>query len=269
MRSANFRAYETRAIEVLHQAGLREPVDLAAVARVCKVHTLEFRNMLLDGALEPVAGGFKIYLYDQECERETELTSEIRLSRRQRFTLAHEIGHTFFFDTRVSTPTRLKTVPPYHLLESLCDRIASELLLPETLLKACVKRWEPLSAQLVLRIADRLDASFEAVLRRFARSPDLVSSNRAVLLLEPRRNGDVYIVAQFIGAAMLPLIGRPRRDAGSLTQWNSALSSNWTGEESDWKEVLRGISVKQVPYPTSRKRYFLEVAPTEETSPAP
>jgi len=50
---------------------------------------------------------------------------------RERFTIAHEIGHTFFYDVQGSPPARLSPSPfPLGDEQRICDLIASELIMP-------------------------------------------------------------------------------------------------------------------------------------------
>src|SRR5687768_12321568 len=104
MSFERFQAVAPKVTTVLQQVGFTVPMNLASVALAQRVHTVELRNMLLDGALEPTDGGFKVYIYDSNQEYVAPLTSSIILEPRQRFTLAHEIAHTFFFDTRGDKP---------------------------------------------------------------------------------------------------------------------------------------------------------------------
>jgi hypothetical protein len=55
-----------------------------------------------------------------------------------RFTIAHELAHTFFYDVKVSPPRDLlepQSFEEVEKLESMCDEIAAELLLPEPVLR--------------------------------------------------------------------------------------------------------------------------------------
>ena len=61
-----------------------------------------------------VSGGFRLFLQDLQaaepsCRDLDDDSSPLMLSTRQRFTFAHEIVHTFFYDCREAVPARLDT----------------------------------------------------------------------------------------------------------------------------------------------------------------
>lgn len=60
---------------------------------------------------------------------------------RENFTIAHEIGHTFFYNVETSPPTRLYPSPfPAVDEERICDLIASELLMPRHSVLRAIER---------------------------------------------------------------------------------------------------------------------------------
>jgi hypothetical protein len=124
--------------------GTRLPVDIGAIADACRIRRIEFRPLLVDGALGVVAGGFEIFV---RCESfNADVWSERFASARDgtllpmnavnkvRFTIAHEIAHTFFY-ARISSPIPKMAFAVDHprtrqSLERACNRIAAVLLLP-------------------------------------------------------------------------------------------------------------------------------------------
>src|SRR3954447_17198360 len=83
------------------------PVRLPEIARARKVREVVFRPLLMDGCLGVRKDGFVIFV---RCEPRN--SGELKrawsadharyrlLSPRMRFTIAHEIAHTFFFDVQ-------------------------------------------------------------------------------------------------------------------------------------------------------------------------
>jgi hypothetical protein len=74
---------------------------------------------------------------------------------RQRFTIAHELGHVVFERTGPHCPRR------GHELEQLCDLIASEILIPQRLLYQQAK--SPISIAQVTKLAKLFDVSITSM----------------------------------------------------------------------------------------------------------
>lgn len=83
---------------------------------------------------------------------------------RQRFSVAHEIVHTFFYDVAASPPVRLAPQGD-HAEEILCNKGAIELLVPTVTLEASQQLMYR-TAQSVLRLADEFEVSPQAMSRR-------------------------------------------------------------------------------------------------------
>ena len=80
-------AIRTRVREVLSEAGVGNvPVPLAALFKTMGVRKVRTSAMLLEGALRP-AGESQFDI----------LVREDRHAKRQRFTIAHELGHLLFY----------------------------------------------------------------------------------------------------------------------------------------------------------------------------
>lgn len=111
--------------EMLITTGQRNPpIGLEPIAGLQKVHTikkvpLEKENL---GRLIPDARGFVLLLRDKDS------------IYRQRVTIAHELGHTLFFDILASPPSRLPKMlaapNSQDKEEWLCYDFARELLMP-------------------------------------------------------------------------------------------------------------------------------------------
>lgn len=102
--------------------------------------------------------------------------------RRLRFRIAHEIGHSFFYDRRCRPARRL--LPHSDAEEVFCDQFASALLVAQNV----AERSQPTPAA-IIDLADRFDVSVEAAGRAVAR----FNLSTSVLGLRPARepNGDI------------------------------------------------------------------------------
>lgn len=82
------------------------------------------------GILQPTKGGFFV-----------KVNSKL-YSKRKRFTIAHEIGHTFFFDVSSDIPKKkfISSNSPYWVEEDYVNSIACEILLPTPFVEETFKR---------------------------------------------------------------------------------------------------------------------------------
>ena len=134
------------------------PVDLHALREHLGNVDVEYAHMgELLGSVERKAGRFRIRLNLSE-------------SRRQRFTLAHEIAHTLLMRAVVRpTVVQLRVREParHDEQEALCDAIAAEILMPYHLFRPRVLRL-PVSIEAIRRLADEFDTSVQATAIRYA-----------------------------------------------------------------------------------------------------
>jgi hypothetical protein len=108
-----------------HQAP--PPVDLKTILPLRKIETkVTSQNQLNCSArLVPCQNKFKVVV--RTARNENPITK-----KRRRFTIAHEIGHTYFFNLDHEPLIRLPGLERYSLTEErLCDMFASSLLMPE------------------------------------------------------------------------------------------------------------------------------------------
>ncbi len=110
---------------------------------------------------------------------------------RRRFTLAHEIGHTYFFLPESSAgTTRLRHLSALTSLqeEGWCHNFAGDLLMPWVWLKTDMENVDDASIEALLSLAARYEVSVEALLLQLARFrawPTLA------IFCEPRSGGAV------------------------------------------------------------------------------
>jgi Zn-dependent peptidase ImmA (M78 family) len=137
------------------ESGMKVPPFSPMVyAPLRRIKEVLYSNINVDGRLIPVSDGFVIEL---RKDRPTE---------RKNFTFAHELAHTFFFETVPSTKYR-NLDSEYHKHddeeEKLCDIAASELLMPAHVFSKVIKDFVP-SAEAVQEIAQLFETSLLATI---------------------------------------------------------------------------------------------------------
>lgn len=266
MRKLDSRFVKQRVEYIFTKVGISAPpVNLAPIARFQHVRTIELRPMLIGGCIEPVEGGFNIYIRDRSTrslslDDAPDLDS---LKPRQRFTLAHEIAHTFFYDFASDPPRILKQAPKSQIMEWLCQQGASQLLLPEHFLTQYLSRSRPLNLQLAVELGKVFKASTEAVIRRIDELDNSKSPFRALLLVrlnEDRR--DAQIVAVCFHPSLLPFLSRPKLYS-NLTHWSSIFLEEefWTEKMWDYKSEREAgiLLIKKRSFLTGKDAFFVEV----------
>ena len=156
------------------------PVDLKRIAAHRGVRRIEFAPLLTDGGLAVRSDGFVIYvrcdmgegadLTARLAEDGTGSTLPQRILRRARFTIAHEIAHTFFYDIRAKPP-RAKAMARDTVsttkLELACNQIAGLLVMPESVMQRNFSKFEFLRPEEFRTLADAAMVSSEVLVRRF------------------------------------------------------------------------------------------------------
>ena len=205
------------------------PVDLYALARSRHVKRVGVRLMVSLGALVPVHQGYEVFLQGTEAQELDIQASEPpgELTARQRFTLAHEIAHTFFYKgmDQVPVPTfRVKTRLEYRELEEICDRAAKRTLVPTRLLRTQVKaalgESDQIDANFVRKMVSLFNVSYEVMLDRLqAAEPENLCA-RCILLAREEREGGPKVKACYMGLDLLSVFPPIQRNK-SITNWFS------------------------------------------------
>lgn len=150
-----------------HAAWLREKVGLlperpCRLGPICDLLRVEIRRVELDpevagtpALLAPVEGGFRA-IFARCFQAPPEIV---------RLILAHEIGHTLFYDRAGSTPRRQLPTTPEE--EIFCDRFADALLLPTVVLERLRSDREQLG-----RVAEHYRIPLQAAVTAAARAWD-------------------------------------------------------------------------------------------------
>ena len=173
---------------------IEPPVDLFDLARIQRVTAVDLRPMLPTGGLSCRSSGFVIYVQDLARSEPSEvavarpITDRPRMTTRQRFTMAHELGHTLLFQT--SDPPQPRAGSPKGAkLEALCHRAARRILMPPKLVAAEIAKRPRLDTRNIRDLAQLFDVSVEVVLRRCDELTTVRDSDRAVLYVRKRSSG--------------------------------------------------------------------------------
>jgi hypothetical protein len=123
--------------------GQKVPIDLAGALRATELEfeACEPRVQRLEGALRHSAHGNKVVVHD--------VPRDGNLLPRQRFTIAHEVGHQLLERWGAPLPTNKRE---YWAREQLCNRFAAALLVPETAVRYALEPSPQTSSELYGRL---------------------------------------------------------------------------------------------------------------------
>jgi len=201
-------------------AGGDLPVRLSSIARARKVRDVVFRPLLVDGCLGVRADGFVIFV---RCEKQK--SADLRkawsdegslhraFSPRMRFTIAHEIAHTFFFDVEALPPRATVVLNASRTVDSLeysCNHLAARMLLPEIPFQRAVKRINVLDPAALRELASRSGVSPHVLTVRLKDSFDWSDNFGAVLCVRHDESGTV-IVATAMHYSFRSIFGSDRQ----------------------------------------------------------
>lgn len=211
-----------KAHALLAHSGCRSlPVDLLSIARYQRVHALKLGPIVPDGILAPDQDGFTIYLRSRN-EYSVQLSEErqVKLSVRQRFTMAHELVHTFFYQTRFGKPELIKDAPRGKRLERLCQFGAGALVVPGNLLRARIRVDVCFSsATQAVELCRSFAVSPEVLLRRIAENDGLLAMDSSIVFAEADSNyKDAKIIACCYHPSLISHLPRPK-PFSMLKEW--------------------------------------------------
>jgi hypothetical protein len=235
---------ENLVARTVYAAGITSsPVDLVAIARLRKVRLVGLRFIIPRGLLIPVDDGFEIYLRstissDLSLDRSE---PERLLSVRNRFTFAHELAHTFFFDLSESTPKPLSEVVG-RTLEETCNRLAGHLLMPSVMLRQQVADYDQIDARLVTQLSRQYRTSLETTLTRLTEIQPASPLERCVLLAK-RVGGEAEIRGVYFGLGLQRTLARPRKYT-RLRDWLPDFPKIDSAGDSEWRRTLAGRLVR-------------------------
>jgi hypothetical protein len=184
--------------DLLARTGDRIPTRLEEVARVRAILRIDHEDLGPDSNWWSISqeqhpgGSWSAAIVDHRGAYRVVLDTSDPLER-QRFSLAHEIVHTFFLEVEHEADE-----PAGDQLEQLCDLGAAELVMPAGPFSNALARAE-LSLTLIRQLADKFAVSLQACARR---AMYLTTEKACIWVVERNRPG------QPVTAEMPPLISR-------------------------------------------------------------
>jgi hypothetical protein len=143
-----------------------------------RITSVEFQPLLVDAMLTTHPGGFRVFFNTdgrdpEELKRRYHSEgSGVLLPARLRFSFAHELAHTLFYDLTDPTPELAKRFRAgggkneLENLETNCNRLAAKLLLPAALVRRELGRAKALTSEFLVELAEKAGVSIEALIRR-------------------------------------------------------------------------------------------------------
>lgn len=208
------RALVSKADTLASKVSNREfPVLLRPIAENRKVTSVDFCPLLVDAMLTTHSEGFRILLNSnggrakELKERYRNESREIMLASRLRFSLAHELAHTFFYDISKKSPQLAKKFTAgggrteLENLERNCNTLASHLLLPTPMLQEEFLRLKDITPETVSDFARKAGVSLQALLLRLDRSDSL--------FVRRYFRGCIVLVGQYKGEIKIQAIAKP------------------------------------------------------------
>jgi hypothetical protein len=153
------------------------PVDLHEVAKASGVLSVDACEMIPEGAICVEAHGFRIRL-------QSNFSGLPGMRLRQRFSFAHEIAHTLFYELRNGQIQPVPKAPKGNRLESACHEAAAMILVPDRLLtKELQGRSSKIDSEFIVQLAATFEVSLEVILRRLVEVRVLDSTYLAFALV--------------------------------------------------------------------------------------
>lgn len=168
------------------------PVILRHTTERRKVTAVEFKPLLTDALLTTHDEGFRIFLdpgaHDPgslraQYERES---GQSPLPNRIRFSLSHELAHTFFYDLDSGRPQETKEfkagggATALENLERYCNRIAGHLLLPSNLFRKEVYLLGSLKPKELIGLSGKTGASIETIISRLGEEQTVLNDRESL-----------------------------------------------------------------------------------------
>ena len=202
-----------------------------------------------------------------------------QLPVRQRFTIAHEIAHTYFYDLSKQPPSMQfppNTDKELHRMERACDAIANRMLLPKLILEDFSKRSDPSDPNRLRELASKSVVSPQVIVSAFGRSTGCLPHNSAIASVA--HDGTCYRITSFaLGALLKPRFTLAKGQ--KLSEWisstdfmpNGGAQSQVTFVRTgkDDKKAIYSFVAKFEPVtiPSPRANYFVSLSQSELSQP--
>ena len=218
------------------------PVLLRQVAARRRITEIVFGPLLVDALITTHPSGFRVFFRSDRDEALSCLeaykneSAKNLLPSRIRFSLAHEIAHTFFYDLSKAPPKIKESASEAELdeLEVMCNRLAGHLLMPSKLLKSELPNLKPES---ILSGAGRFGVSPETLVAQFTQQPGLLTKHNIrgciIVLMDTLRGFEVKAIARqrhIVVPAELRNIQRGELLQGDGIKWNEIFAGKENGQ---------------------------------------
>lgn len=230
---------------------LSPPVNPRLLTTYLRVLSVEQRKMIPEGVLCVVQGGFRIYL-------QSNFADQPGFRVRQRFTLAHELAHTLFYDISGPLPKLVKGAPRGEKLERLCQLGAAKILVPEPLLlREIKKRGLICTVDNILELARLFDVSSDVMIRRAHSVQSVAAENFAAVLAVESRNGDFEIRSACYRPWLRCHAQAPRAGSGFSIWSRPILAGATTCNPNEWsRNTSNGLLLARKVAITARSFIF-------------
>jgi Zn-dependent peptidase ImmA (M78 family) len=220
------------------------PIDLQPLAADIGL-VVEEREMIPEAAIQTVEGQFHIYV-------QSNFKDLPGTALRRRFTLAHEIGHTFFYEQRDGELKPRKDSPRGDALEIACHKAASMILVPSNSLRSELRQRQLSNAEGIVQLAGRFEVSLEAMIRRLQESGSF--ENAWTVVLARRTGGILAIEYAAYSHWLIPHIVAPERGT-AFTEWFRGAQQ----PDGTLKKKIRGGSLDAVPKEANNSLVIFEL----------
>lgn len=194
----NWRQHIADRCDVLTR-GISPPISLQEIFIRCNVKKVVFQPLLVEAALAINDDSFVVFV---NCDESSKSAYQLAfnsadlqgryLPGRIRFSLAHELIHTFFYDTEKHPyVNRLNSANTKVIesLESACNFGASLLLLPTRPLKTDTDKKDILSLNNIIHLARKYQVSIECLITRLERLEEWTPKRGVIALVRETVDG--------------------------------------------------------------------------------
>jgi hypothetical protein len=213
------------------------------------VASIEERKMIPEAVMECDGTTFRIYVQSNFGEVPG-------MVLRRRFSLAHEIIHTFFYELREGMLRPIPGAPSGTRLEAACHKGAALLLVPEQVLRQeLVRSVRPIRTEQILTMSRQFAVSTEVMLRRLNDASAFDEASVALVLIRDLPNERAKIECATCPLWLRVLLPQPGRGV-TLESWLSGCNQH---------KVLRSLLSRSVRITGSLRIVELEMG-TEQFS---
>jgi len=288
LASKKFEADVARLLEMVESRALFHSKKLAPTPLNPLAHersaNVRFMPLPVPGCLCSTSSGFDIFVQthvkDSKGFSEKFVSgNDNQLPVRHRFTIAHEIAHTYFYDLSKQPPSM--QFPPnadkeLRRMEKACDAIANRMLLPKLILEDFVKKNDPTDPNRLRELAGKSAVSPQVVVSAFGSSTGCLPHNSGIASVA--HDGTCYRITSFAFGALLKTRFTLAKGQ-KLSEWigsqdfmpNGGTQSQVTFRrtaKTDKRTIYSFVAnFEPVTIPSPRVNYFVSISQSEINQP--